>query len=180
MLKTLRLWGGKAASPTEEKKQLEEKYEKNASITDCSITQQWKLVKNRKKKHYVNKPVIGYSTSLNTKLKTVSKRSYAHIYRLDPETTVSDLENFLVDHASFVVTVDFSDYDKVTDPTIWPSGDCVNLFFFSCQSLEEKERSNALSLSSLLLNVQSIRSKILECEVLMDTENISVVGFTEH
>lgn len=83
-------------------------------------------------------------------------------------------------YASFVLTVDFNDYEKVTDPCIWPA----DLYqpFFSPETCQDHERlaTTKSKLNVLILNIQSIRSKLLESELLLFSEEISVFGVTEH
>ncbi|KAJ3646845.1 hypothetical protein Zmor_024414 [Zophobas morio] len=107
----------------------------------------WNQVK-RKKRHRreSNKPIIGCSVD-NSTLKAVPRRSFIHVYRLNPSTTAKDIEDHLCMsnictfrvvklqsrypnlYSSFKVTIDHKDQDVAMKPETWPPGSCINRIF---------------------------------------------------
>ncbi|KAJ3656835.1 hypothetical protein Zmor_015880 [Zophobas morio] len=107
----------------------------------------WNKVKSKKKHHREsNKPITGCTVD-NSTLKTVPRRSFIHVYRLNPSTTTKDIEDHLCMsnirtfgveklqsrypdlYSSFKVTIDHKDQDVAMKPETWPPASCVNRFF---------------------------------------------------
>lgn len=100
-------------------------------------------------------PIIG--TQENSSLHVVPKKLVAHLHvtRLSPETTITDLQDFLSQHStdvtieklnskkpevysSFKITLPSGQLDKVMNPTFWPSGVAVNRFFMKSRFTNAK------------------------------------------
>ncbi|KAJ3646919.1 hypothetical protein Zmor_024478 [Zophobas morio] len=107
----------------------------------------WNKVKSKKRhRRESNKPIIGCSVD-NSTPKAVPRRSFIHVYRLNPSTTTKDIEDHLCMsnictfgveklqsrypdlYSSFKVTIDHKDQDVAMKPETWPRGSCVNRFF---------------------------------------------------
>lgn len=103
--------------------------------------------------------VIGSNNTVNT-VTAVQKKSYLHVYRINPNTTVSDLDDYLKQTApnfgfrceilrqsgesvSFKVSFPMEYVDKVYNPEIWPSGAAVRRFFFPRHRRHEAENSQS-------------------------------------
>lgn len=99
-----------------------------------------------RKRRPKNNTIVGSNSESEISLKQPLKLAFLHVYKLHPETTVNDLQNFLKPifpevaveqliskypnyYSSFKVTVSESKLAAAMTPTLWPSGACVNRFF---------------------------------------------------
>lgn len=94
-----------------------------------------------------NSPVVGERSAVaGCALKAAVRLTYWHLYNLDPDTTVSDITNYLkpmfpevqVDplksrnpeaYSSFKVAVSEHNREEINKPSLWPSGARLNRFF---------------------------------------------------
>lgn len=94
-------------------------------------------------------PIIGEKpVDNNSKLRPAVSYNHWHVYRLHPDTTTKDLEDFLRSgydfseirveklqsrnpeaYSSFKLTVQEKDSQRIRDPKLWPSGARINRFF---------------------------------------------------
>lgn len=101
--------------------------------------EQWSKVLGRKRRI-----VTGNSNSLGD-IKGVPKLIALHVYRINPNTTASNLETHLKKqfpeviceslnskhpelYASFKIKVSEENFEKAMNPTIWPYGACIQRF----------------------------------------------------
>lgn len=105
--------------------------------------QEWKTVKYPRRR----KTIIGERASSETcRLRAATTYSHWHVYRLHPDTTSDEVENYLKNefpgvvvetlksanpsvYSSFKVTVAEKDGDRILDAGLWPSGTRINRFF---------------------------------------------------
>lgn len=104
----------------------------------------WEKVTYKNKKS--RQLVVGTGTDgIAGTIKGVPKFVDLHVYRIDPATDVTDMENLLKPHfpevhcesmksrypgvyASFKVRIYQDNFRKAMNPTVWPKNACVNTF----------------------------------------------------
>lgn len=113
--------------------------------------QPWQDVQSRKQrskqKHSQQRSVLIGAGAHNDELQTVEKQRHIQIWQLKPETTVENIQNFLntivnnddfvvakrtiksTRHASFIITLPESMYDKISSPSVWPAGVRISDWF---------------------------------------------------
>ncbi|KAJ3644158.1 hypothetical protein Zmor_026830 [Zophobas morio] len=105
----------------------------------------WKTITPKKRKLQLKKSVVGSSdTSLS--IQTIPRVGYVQVYRLCPNTTAEQFQQYLVPkfsiinieklnskdpeiYACFKLTVDLNDVNAAMDPKMWPTGTRINRFF---------------------------------------------------
>ncbi|KAJ3653054.1 hypothetical protein Zmor_018972 [Zophobas morio] len=111
-------------------------------------------------------------------LKASQAKAYLYVRRLDKNTTVNDLQTYLAEdfpevkcelldnkfetnQSRFKVTINLENLEKIKNPDYWPY-----------------ELTSTLNI--LVLNIQSIRPKLAELELLLIDEDFSLIGICEH
>lgn len=106
----------------------------------------WTTISNRKQKTNTKEQGITGTGTTNTLLKAADKKVKIYISRLQPHTTVNDVQNFLKTkfpeaeceaghpkfpniYSSFIVTINDSNYKSIMNPDFWPIGTYINRFF---------------------------------------------------
>lgn len=130
----------------------------NAVTNNKSVTeeQNWTLVQRKKAPRRKATTIEG--TNANAVIKGVVKQAHLHVFRLAPETTEEQLENYLRDknfenvtckkiaskhpnvYSSFKVSVLESELEKIKSPEIWPQGVCVDRFLFRLQKQPSNDK----------------------------------------
>ena len=148
------------------------------------------IIDTKIKKRQLKSTVIG-SLPGTTRLEAISKKAYIHVYRLSPKTTKEQMQEHLKSYlnefdieklnskypdlySSFKLTLDFDELETVMKSEIWPKGTRINRFFSPTPTTTTKE------LRILVLNSQSIRSKLQEFELLLHQGNFSLAAICEH
>lgn len=110
---------------------------------DTSKTEGWSNVVKQKRRRN-NKFITGSSN--NSQIKTIPRKSFLFVSRIDPETDEKILKSHLVQffkeaevdeltssypeiYKSFKVSIDQLNFDAALDPSKWPSGAYVTKFF---------------------------------------------------
>ncbi|KAK9687292.1 hypothetical protein QE152_g36547 [Popillia japonica] len=117
--------------------------ESEAVNIDTSKTEGWSNVLKQKRRRN-NKFITGSSN--NSQIKTIPRKSFLFVSRIDPETDEKILKSHLVQffkeaevdeltsshpeiYKSFKISIDQSNFDAALDPSKWPSGAYVTKFF---------------------------------------------------
>lgn len=107
-------------------------------------SKEWSTAKTRKS-HRKTSGIVGKSKQV-TEIKTAPRKSFLHISRLSPETTVAQITKVVKQtfpeavceqlqskypehYTSFKVTIDLENFEKALNPELWPSGTYVSRFF---------------------------------------------------
>nr|CAI5862212.1 unnamed protein product [Callosobruchus analis] len=105
-----------------------------------SDSQGWKKVNNRRRRNAI------FGSNSSTLVKAVPRLAQLHVSRIDPSTSVADLQKLLSEHfpevkcevftpkhpsvySSFKVSIHESNFKKAMSPDIWPFGASVRRFF---------------------------------------------------
>lgn len=111
----------------------------------CDDKDGFTQVNHKRRRSRKQNTIIGCSSQDST-LKEPVKLAFLHVYKLHPETTVSELTDFLKPvfpevqveqltsrypkyYASFKVTISENKLSAALTPTLWPKGVCINRFF---------------------------------------------------
>lgn len=125
------------------------KYAESAS--GVAVEDGFQLVTNKNKnknKKSLNKGKVTVGAALNTNIKAIVNYSYLHISKLDKNTTIEDIEEYLKSlkfsdfkcdklvskrpdiYSSFRVGVPPHLLDRLKNPETWPLGTFINRFFW--------------------------------------------------
>lgn len=105
----------------------------------------WQNVKRQRYRQIKNRKSIITGTS-ETDIKTIPKKAYLYVTRIDKNTTPDTLKDYLSKNfpevicdllvntyksqfSRFKVTIDFKNLEKSQDPSVWPNGAEVSRFF---------------------------------------------------
>ncbi|XP_031358058.1 uncharacterized protein LOC116181770 [Photinus pyralis] len=171
---------------------------------EVTPSQNWSVVRPKRSTRQV---IVGNksNTELTGSIKAVEKRVYAHVYKLDPETTEDMVRNYLRTefpeviceklsskhpeyYSSFKVTVLEKHLSKIMDPATWPVGTCVNRIFYE-KSLTLSKRvtsprgcggNRALNLEILHINIQCLTNKLIEFESFICDKSYDIICISEH
>ncbi|KAJ4430573.1 hypothetical protein ANN_19161 [Periplaneta americana] len=114
---------------------------------------EWKTVQPKKR---TNSRVQIVGNNKCSGIKTVPKCVDLHVYRIDPDITVTDIKRMLISkfpeviceqlfgkntkqYSSFKVTIYESNFRNAMSPSIWPYGACIIKFLHIRQRLPPKE-----------------------------------------
>lgn len=104
---------------------------------------EFRIVRRERRKR---SPII-HGSSNDTSLKGVLKMNHFHVYRLDPSVTPADVAEHLKQkgldgvlcerlqakypdiYSSFKVSCTADQVEKLKEPSLWPTGTCINTFF---------------------------------------------------
>lgn len=118
------------------------------SCSDSNNIYNWRTVESRRRKSKKHNGIIGKDNNTGGGLKAVEKKTQIYISRLHPDTTLSDVTEFLKEkfpevkcekgqskypenYSSFKITIDENHFDLIMNPDLWPRGIYINKFFRS-------------------------------------------------
>lgn len=114
------------------------------NFNDKPKTDTWTTISKRKN-HHNKKPLVGEAG--NSEIKSIPKKAFLFVSRLHPKTTNKQLEDYLRPrfpevcvevenfsknpeyYASYKVTVNLENLEKVLQPNQWPRGAYISRFF---------------------------------------------------
>lgn len=125
----------------------------NTPVSSLKRKDEWNEVVKKRRKRSV---VVGNNTA-SISVKGVPRTVDLHVYRVDPQTTVEELTDFLKPnfpevvceslqpkypdlYTSYKVTIFDENFKKAMDPQFWPKGACIQRFLVMRKKRpEEKE-----------------------------------------
>lgn len=119
-----------------------------SELENNSKQELWTTVVKRNNNNYKSKQIIvgDQCSSKDSRIKTVPKKAYLFVSRLDPDTTVEMLSKYIKEnfaeaiceplksrypetYASFKITINMDNLSKAMDASVWPMGALVTRYF---------------------------------------------------